>query len=298
MNGAAMSPTLDLDQLKSFLAIADTGNFTKASEVVNKTQSAVSIQMKRLEEDLGKALFQRDGRNSKLTTEGERLVELARKLVAMNDEIVATYRKPALSGTVRFGTPDNYADLFLPEALGRFSRSHPMVMIEVECVSSYSLVERVKRGEIDLALVSFSCAEAMPGEILRQEKMNWVTSARHGVPAAPVLPLAASQPGCAWRKLASDALETVGRDYRVSLTSPNRSAIDAAVLQGLAVAALPEICMLPGMRILTEAEGFPPLGSIDIGLVHSTAKQSASVLALAQHIRESFGQNGAVRNAA
>ena len=115
-----MIPNLDIDQLKTFLAIADTGSFTRAAEEVNKTQSAVSMQMKRLEEAIGRNLFVRDGRGSRFSSDGERFVEQARKLVAMNDEIVATFMRPELTGSVRFGTPDDYADLFLPEVLAPF----------------------------------------------------------------------------------------------------------------------------------------------------------------------------------
>ena len=117
-----MIPNLDLDLMKTFLAIADTGSFTRAAEEVHKTQSAVSMQMKRLEEVLGRPLFARDGRASRFTPDGERLIEFARRLVSVNDEAVSAFTRPELTGTVRLGTPDDYADRFLPEILARFSR--------------------------------------------------------------------------------------------------------------------------------------------------------------------------------
>ena len=283
-----MIPNLDVDQLKTFLAIADTGSFTKAADEVNKTQSAVSMQMKRLEEAIGRALFARDGRGSRFTLEGERFIEQARRMVAMNDEIVMTYTKPAVTGSVRFGTPDDYADLFLPEVLARFARTHPFITVDVECISSTNLMERVKRGEIDLALVTF-CGEQCDGEVLRREELKWVGSARHSAHALSTLPLATADAGCAWRTLAVQSLNDSARNYRVAYTSPNRSTIDAAVLQGLAVAAMPEICIRPGMRVLTEADGFASLGFIKIGLMRKPGRQSQAADALAAHVRESFG---------
>ena len=152
-----MIPNLDIDLLKTFLAISDTGSFTRAAEEVHKTQSAVSMQMKRLEELLGRPLFARDGRASRFTPDGERLVEYARRLVAMNDEAVSTFQRPELTGTVRFGTPDDYADRFLPEILARFARTHPMVTVDVDCLNTSVLFDRTRRGEMDLALVTFGC---------------------------------------------------------------------------------------------------------------------------------------------
>jgi DNA-binding transcriptional LysR family regulator len=292
-----MIPNLDVDQLKTFLAIADIGNFTKAAGDLNKTQSAVSMQMKRLEETLGRALFARDGRGSRLTLDGERFIEQARKLVAINDEIVISYTKPDVTGAVRFGTPDDYADLFLPEVLARFHRTHPLVTVDVECIGSGNLNERVRRSEIDLALVTF-CNDCLEGEVLRRDCLRWVTSARHSAHALSTLPIATADIGCEWRKRATDALTTAGLPHRIAYTSPNRSAIDAAVLQGLAVAAMPEICMRPGMRMLTEQEGFPSLGAFDIGLLLKPGKLSHAALALADHIRESFGQQQSQRVAA
>lgn len=284
----AMIHNLDIDQLKTFLAIVDGGSFTRAAEDVNKTQSAVSMQMKRLEENLGRGLFVRDGRGVRFSRDGERFVEQARKLVALNDEIVSGFTKPELTGTVRFGTPDDYADLFLPEVLGRFARSHPMVTVNVECLPSVGLNDLIKRSNLDLALVTF-CDNKERDEVIRSERLVWVGSARHAPHTLETVPLATADGACRWRHIATSALESVNRKFRVAYTSANRSAIDAAVLQGLAIAAMPEICARPGMRILSEAEGFPPLGRFNIGLIRRAGTQSPSAEALARHIHESFG---------
>ena len=287
-----MIPNLDIDLLKTFLAIADTGSFTRAADEVHKTQSAVSMQMKRLEELLGRPLFARDGRASRFTSDGDRLIEYARRMVAINDEAVSAFTKPELTGTLRFGTPDDYADRFLPEILARFSRTHPLVTVDVECINSSTLFERTKRGEMDLALVTFGC-DIVTDEPVRREPLVWVTSAKHNVHMLEVLPLAS--PDCEWRKAALAALDSQKRKYRIAYSSSNSNAINAVVQTGLAVGAVPELCVRPGMRVLTERDGFPVIGSFEIGLVRKPGRPSSATEALARHIMESLSNLSAQR---
>jgi DNA-binding transcriptional LysR family regulator len=282
-----MIPNLDVDLLKTFLAIADNGSFTRAAEEVHKTQSAISMQMKRLEELLGVPLFAKDGRMSRFTPDGERLVDYARRIVAFNDEVVSVFTKPELTGTIRFGTPDDYAERFLPEILARFARTHPLVTVNVDCLRSGELFNRVKRSEMDLALVTHGC-DIITDEPVRREQLVWVTSMRHCAHMAEVLPLAVSHTGCEWRGKVLKSLDMQGRKYRVAYSTPNSNAVNAAVMQGLAVGAMPELCVRPGMRILTEKDGFPSLGSFDIGLVRKPGKSNAAIDALARHVSESL----------
>jgi DNA-binding transcriptional LysR family regulator len=282
-----MIPALDIDPLKTFLAIADTGSFTRAAEEVNKTQSAVSMQMKRLEEQLARPLFAKDGRGVRFTHDGEKLIDYARRMVALSDETVSAFIAPAVTGKVRFGTPEDYADVFLPEILARFGRTHPHIDVDVECLNSEPLTQRVKSGEFDLAVVTF-CGAEITGEALRREPFHWVTSARHSAHLAEVLPLASSHIGCSWRKRVIGALEAQERKYRIAYSSPNLSTINAAVLAGLAVGAMPAICVRPGMRVLTEKDGFPPLGNFEIGLIRKPGKVNAATEALARHIRDAL----------
>ena len=149
-----MTALLDADQLRTFIAIAETGSFTKAAEVVNKTQSAVSMQMKRLEERLDRPVFVRDGRASKLTEDGQRLLDYARRIIKLNLETIAAFGDEELSGRVRLGVPDDYADRYLPEIMARFSRAYPGVELSVICEPSADLWERIDGNQIDLAIVT------------------------------------------------------------------------------------------------------------------------------------------------
>jgi DNA-binding transcriptional LysR family regulator len=282
-----MTATLDLDQLKTFVAIAESGSFTRAADVVHKTQSAVSMQMRRLEERIGKPIFSRDGRQSKLTEDGERLLGYARRIVRLSHETIAAFDETELSGSVRLGTPDDYADRFLPEILARFARSNPRVEVSVVCEPSLTLMEMARGGDIDLAIVT-ACGE-MSTEVLREEPLLWVTSAAHRVEEEEVLPLALSRPPCVWRSAGLDSLAAVGRKYRVLYTSGNSTAISAAVLAGLAVTVLAESALRPGMRVLSEADGFPRLPSCEIGIIRSWSRKASPIVdKLAEHIVSSL----------
>src|SRR5262244_4065065 len=149
-----MTALIDIDQLRTFIAIAETGSFTKAAEFVHKTQSAVSMQMKRLEERLDRPIFARDGRSSKLTEDGERLLDYARRIVKLNIEALAAFTEAELSGRVRLGVPDDYADRYLPEIMARFSRVYPAVELTVVCAPSVELIDHVERNDLDLAIVT------------------------------------------------------------------------------------------------------------------------------------------------
>lgn len=285
--GPEMAATLDLDQLRTFVAIVETGSFTKASEVVFKTQSAVSMQIRRLEERIGKPIFARDGRASKLTEEGERLLGYARRMVRLNDETVAAFDDTELSGGVSLGIPDDYADRFLPEVLARFTRSNPRVEVSVICEQSTELVAKARTGDIDLAIVTH-CGEANV-DVIRQEPLLWVASNQHGTEDQDVLPLALFKGPCLWRNAAIDALTAAGRKYRVLYQSANSTAISAAVTAGLAITVLAESALRPGMRVLSEAEGFPRLPTCEIGVVRSWNRPASPIVdALAEHIVSSL----------
>src|SRR5215207_504137 len=278
---------LDVDQLRTFVAIADAGSFTRAAEVVHKTQSAVSMQMKRLEERLGRPIFERDGRQSRLTEEGERLLDYARRIVRLNAECLASFNDQELTGRVRLGLPDDYADRYLPEILARFSRSNPRAEVTVVCEPTPNLVERIQHGDLDLAIITHVDRRG-PSEIVRIEQLLWVTSSRHGVHEESPIPLAMGRPNCDWRHSATEALESADRTFRVAYVSYHSTAVGAAVLAGLAVSVLPESAVRPGMRILGPSDGFPALPSCKIGLIRNRREPNPLADALGFHIKQSL----------
>ncbi|MCX7327551.1 MAG: LysR substrate-binding domain-containing protein [Hyphomicrobiales bacterium] len=291
-----MAHVLDSDQLRTFVAIVDAGSFTKAADVVHKTQSAVSMQIKRLEERIGRPLFERDGRNARLTEDGERVLDYARRIVRLNLECVTSFSDADLKGRVRLGVPDDYADRYLPEILARFSRSNPQAEVTVVCEPTPNLMERMAAGDLDLAIITHVDRHGS-AEIVRVEQLLWVTSARHQVHEEAVVPLALGRPTCAWRQSATEALERSGRAYRVLYASWNSTAVGAAVMAGLAVSVLPESAVRTGMRILGQSDGFPPLTTCRIGLVRALGDPSPLIDALADHIVQSLDNLATLRPA-
>ena len=282
-----MPAPLDLDQLQTFVAIADSGSFTRAAEEVHRTQSAVSMQMRRLEERIGRPLFEKDGRTNRLTEEGERLLTYARRLIHLNRETLAAFDDRRLEGTLRIGTPDDYADRFLPEIMARFARSNPRVELTVICEPTPGLVEHIKRGNVDLAIVTHSSAHGQ-SEVVRREPLLWVGSVNHATHEQEVLPMAFGRPNCIWRRAACDQLDRMSRDYRILFTSFSATVITAAVLSGLAISVLPECALRPGMRVLGEADGFGALPDCKIGIMRGQTRRPELVEAMVRHITDSL----------
>lgn len=280
-----MAAQLDLDQLQTFIAIADTGSFTRAAEEVFRTQSAVSMQMRRLEDRIGKPLFEKDGRTNRLTEDGERLLDYARRMIRLSRETLAAFDDNRLEGHVRIGTPDDYADRFLPEIMARFARSNPRVEMSVVCEPTVNLVEQIRRGMLDIALITHD-EDKGASEVVRREPLLWVGSASHSIHDEEILPLAVGRPTCVWRRAAIDMLDQMERDYRVLFTSWSATVIIAAVMSGLAVSVLPECALRPGMRVLNESDGFGALPDCRIGLLRGHTAQPAIVDALVRHITE------------
>jgi DNA-binding transcriptional LysR family regulator len=282
-----MKAPLDLDQLQTFISISDTGSFTRAADEVSRTQSAVSMQMRRLEERIGKPLFEKDGRTNKLTEEGEKLLSYARRMLVLNRETLAAFDDQRLEGTIRIGTPDDYADRFLPEIMARFARSNPRVELTVICEPTPGLVEHIKRGNLDIALVTHNDARGQ-AEVVRREPLLWVSSANHATHEQTVLPMAFGRPNCIWRRAACDVLDHMNREYRILFTSFSATVIAAAVLSGLAISVLPECALRPGMRVLGEADGFGALPDCHIAIMRGQTSRPELVDALARHISESL----------
>src|SRR5579863_992761 len=284
---------LDTDQLRSFLAIVDTGSFTRAAERVNKTQSAVSMHMRRLEEQLGCALFIKQGRGTRLSEEGERLIDFARRIIQTEAGALAALSRKGLSGRVRLGMPDDYAEFFLADILTRFCRSHPLVEISVVCESSVILNGQVRAGALDLAIVTDT--DGITGiETIREDQLAWVASKRFNLEHDAPVPVALGSTICAWRQMAERALRAVNRSSRALFLSNNYSAIAPVVRAGLAVTILPMGCVPADLRVLGPESGLPPLQTSRMGLIHAPGRPSEETEALADAIRATVGQSAQV----
>jgi|HubBroStandDraft_6_1064221.scaffolds.fasta_scaffold440332_2 DNA-binding transcriptional LysR family regulator len=282
MNGASM---LDLDLLRSFVSVVDSGGFTRAGERVHRTQSTVSQQIRRLEETLGHPLLHRNGKQATPTEEGERLLSYARRILALEQEARDVVARPARDGVVRLGIPEDFAAYRLTELLSDFARSRPSLRLDVRCGLSVQMRGALERGELDLALFKRNAGEA-GGIAAWPERLRWVTSERHPIDLdRDPLPLAVSEHGCLYRNRMIHAIESAGRAWHIAYTSPNLPGIQAAVSVGLGVSILPEVAILAEHRVLEPAAGFPPITNTEIALV-AAADASPATRRLADILAE------------
>lgn len=282
-----MPDVLEPDLLRTFLAIADSGSFTEAARRVFRTQSAVSMQMKRLEEVLGRPLFGRNGRSVQLTPDGELLLGHARRILRAHQQALAAFDDSELQGNVVIGSPDDYASAFLPGVLVRFAETHPRVHVELVCIPTIDLLPRLEDGSVDLALITMDHGDNS-GLVLHREPLVWLTSARHCVHEQNPLPLALFHTGCIFRRWALEALGKQGRASRIAYTSVSAAGLKAALDAGLAVGVMGRSGVTEGLRMLGEKEGFPPLPHFEIALKRARDKPSALLDALEAHLIDHF----------
>lgn len=282
-------PLLDIDVLKSFVAIAESGSFTRAARQVFRTPSAVSMQIKRLEEILGASLFVREARRVRLTQEGEILLGYARRLLKLNEEAIASFIAPSLEGTVRFGTPDDIGTRILPGVLSQFARSHPGIQVDVIVGRSADIIRQLDAGDLDMVLVTAGSRglDSGRGEVVHTERLVW-TGREGGVAyQREPLPVALAGRGCAWRSAALSALDRAGVAYRIAYISEHCAGQEAVLLADLAVAPFPRSLVRPPLRMVAEAADLPPLGNYQIVLLRKEDPGS-SVAALSGHVIDAF----------
>jgi DNA-binding transcriptional LysR family regulator len=291
----SVPPSLDPDLLRAFVLIADGHSFTEAASLVGRTQSAVSMQVKRLEEILGQPVFSRGrGGDIELTPHGQYLLSRARQMLELNDEVVTTFRAPQVTGSVRLGTPDDYAFGYLPPILKRFADTHPAVQVDVLCDPSEVLIERLKRGDLDLTLASEEPTRGLEQVKLWHGQLVWVTSTRYAPHRLDPLPLAlaSADPGsernhCGWGIAAVRALEQVRRRYRIAYISSSQVGTHAPVVAGLAVTVSAQAWLPEGLRAVRPDEGLPPLPDYGIVMIKGRHARQPVTDALAAHIEES-----------
>jgi DNA-binding transcriptional LysR family regulator len=280
---------LDSELLRAFIFVAEDRSFTRAGQRIGRTQAAISMQMQKLEAQLGEVLFSRGrGEGVELTPHGVFLLGRAREMLAINDGIWSAFKAPAVSGIVRLGTPDDYALQFLPDALRRFAESHPAVEVEVVCAPSDELVERLKAGRLDLSLVSEGQEpKRWPAETLMRGPLVWVTSERFSPHKQDPLPLALAEHDCAWRRVAVRALEKTGRRYRIAYTSSSATGTMVPVIAGLAVTCGAASPLPVGTRILHPSEeNLPELPEFAVLMLKAKNPAQPVTDRLAAHIAE------------
>jgi len=281
-------PLLDNEVLRTFVAIAETGNFSTAADVVLRTPSAVSMQIKKLEEQLKTTLFLRDARSVTLTQSGETLLSYARRMLALSNEAVSRFVMPELSGVVRLGAPDDISERLLPKILKDFGEHFPGIMVDVTVDQSTLLRKRMEEQRLDLALIN--CAtRPFPtgGEIIHTEKLVWAGAKCGNAYLRDPIPISVWEEGCVWRNDAIAQLDKQKRPYRIAYASAHTMAQRAAVVSDLAIAPFPLSYITEDMQILGPKEGMPDLITFDIRLL-TAPNLSIPAKAVAESIKDAF----------
>ena len=279
---------LDLDLVRTFVTIADTRSFTRTGERLGRTQSAISLQVRRLEDRLGVKLLARDPRRVGLTEAGESFLPKARRLLRVNDEIIAEVTGEDLEGEVRLGAPEDFATVHLPDILGAFARAHPRVALAVTCDLTLNLLDRLQAGALDLALVKREPLGPDLGVRVWREPLVWVAADRAVLrPEAPA-PLVIAPAPCVYRRRAVAALEARGRTWRAAYTSPSLAGQHAALRAGLGLTVLPREMVPDDLVLLGEADGLPPLEDAEIALLKARGGAPRAADRLAEFILASL----------
>lgn len=286
-----MAPDLPTEHLRTFVTIADCGSFTKAAALLYRTQPALSMQMKRLEEQLGTPLLSRRGRRTTLTEAGALLHDYARRILDLNEQALRKFAAVEAEGNVRIGIFEEVALGPLVDLLTKFAALCTKIHLELVVSTSADLARRVETGDLCLAVANATYASE-PIDTLWYEPYVWACSSHFEGVASDPLPIV-TEPlttNCSLRDVSLRRLEASGRPWQVVFSSGSLAAVQSAVRAGLGVGWIPKSAVLPEFRVLGAAEGFPAIEVAPIGLYRSAKATSDAVTLLAEFLREHLHQ--------
>lgn len=264
---------LATDLLRTFVSIVDLGSYTRAANHHGRTQPAISLQVKRLEDLLGVTLLDRSARGIVLTEAGQTMIVYARQILQLNDDAVAKFADVTPSGLLRIGLPTDFAVEFLQDVLIDFRREHGEVELEIHCDLSRRILDLLLDDQLDIA-VALTTRDSQYLVREWREQPIWAAAAEFDAGPQTPVPLVTHPEGCEYRSRMISALSNVGTAWRISYTDPAIAGVQRAVLAGIGVSALTQKTLLPGMKMLRLEDGFPPLADIRIGLFYKHSRMS------------------------
>lgn len=276
---------LPIEWLRTLVTVVDSGGFSQAGELLGRTQPAISRQVKELEERLGRQLLLRSGRTLNLTESGLRVYDQARKILALNDELVYEFSGASVTGKLHLGIPSEFASVLLPRIIGNFSQSYPDVSLEVTSDLSRNLLASGQRDKFDVILALQEKPEASDGQLVIKDDLVWVASRKHSAHLLTPLPLVLAPEGCIYRKRAKSVLQTAGIEFRNVFTIPDLNGIQSALEAGLGITPLSRSSVPWSLRVLRDSPALPKLGEISIGLHFKNRRPSEAAMRLAEHLQ-------------
>jgi DNA-binding transcriptional LysR family regulator len=271
---------LDMDVLRTLVVAMDVGGFAKAAQRLGRSQSAISLQMRRLQDRVGRPLFRRQGRALVLTDAGDVVLGYARRILELNDQAVAAARGISLEGSVRFGVPQDFGDTWLPGVLARFTRTHPSVLIEARVDRTHKQVERIKQGGLDLALLWGNPPPLPDAVTVLRVPMAWIGPKGYACARGEKVPLALFEPPCVFRRPGVEALEKAKRPWRLAFTTPSLSGLWAAAAAGLAITIRTPLGLPAPLAVLDRSNGLAKLPHIALSLYTAHANPPPAVARL------------------
>jgi DNA-binding transcriptional LysR family regulator len=278
---------LEIDALRTFVAVAEHRNFTRAAGVVSRTQSTVSVQIKNLEQRLGFALFERTKRSVALTERGDKLLSYAQSILRLNDEGVRAVTEAPLQGRLRIGITEYFAPHHMPAILNAFLGAYPTLDIEVTTGVTGHLCGLMKNGGLDMVIGRRELGSS-EGELIRRERVSWVAAESYKLRPRDTVSLALLPLGCGIRSLATGALDKQRRPWRAAYCGPSVLGLQSAVSAGMAASCLTHSAMLDGFRKLGAREGLPTLPDSELALFSGRRGQNKLMQQLAAVVHEYF----------
>lgn len=284
---------LPMDLLRTYVTVVELGSFTAAAELLGRTQPAISLQLKRLEELVGQNLLIRQGLQVEQSHAGRIIFRYAKQILALNDEVLSQFITTAVSGKIHIGIPSEFATTLLPKILGRFSQAYPSVSLEVTSSLSQQLLAEQKQKQYDLILAlhhepTMPNAQYVKAECVKEDELVWLSSGNHDVHLQDPLPLIIAPDGCRYRERAIEKLEQAGRRWRIVYTNPDLAGIQAAVNEGLGVTVLAKSTVPEAMHLLKASDKLPKLGSIGISVVYQNPRINKATEYLVDYIKASL----------
>lgn len=282
-----MQNDLEIDLLRSFVAVAAHRNFTHAARTIGRTQSAVSLQIKRLEDIVGKRLFDRSRQSVSITHVGEELLVYANRILAANDAALSHIQRPEAEGLVRLGAPDDYATYLLPQVLAGISKDHPRLQFEVTCDNASDLLPMLERGDLDVVVATHPLS-AVAGQVARHEPLHWVASPHYVDDPKTPLSLVLFPSGCVCRDIALDVLKQIDRSWQVAYSTRSIGLMEKAMLENSGVSVMEASIIPPSLKIIDGQPGFPALPEVVIS-VHQSSTSEPHVSLVADNLLSKLG---------
>lgn len=273
---------LPMDLLRAFVTIVEFNSFTKAGELLGRSQPAISLQMNRLEDMLGETLLMRDGKNLSLTIAGETIFEYAKQILSLNDLAVSECTKSTVMGKVRLGIPSEFATILLPKIVGRFAKAYPNITLEVNCELSKTLLSRSGKAAHDVILALQNNPLEESDNLVKTDNLVWVSGPEYNPNKPPPVPLIVAPEGCIYRQRAVRTLNKIKQPWQIVYNIPDLTGIQYAIQEGLGVTVLAKSTVPENLKIIANSQRYPDLGTVGISLLNvrkNTKNQAIDLLA-------------------